>query len=79
MTGIYDAVQNDSLGQGIHQPVVQLIINDLSCLQVDDIVQVVNAGQHSNDVQCGKLDNIVQVVNVSQHSHDGQVQASPEK
>ena len=41
MAGIYDAVQNDSLGQGVHQPVVQLIIDNLSRLQVNNIVQVV--------------------------------------
>ena len=50
MTGIYDAVQNDSLRQGVHQPVVQLIINNLSCLQVDIKVQVVIGGQPSNDL-----------------------------
>lgn len=33
VAGINDAVQYNSLGQGVHQPVVQLIINNLSSLQ----------------------------------------------
>lgn len=33
VAGIYDAVQLAALGQGVHQPVVQLIINDHAGLQ----------------------------------------------
>lgn len=33
MTGVNDTVQDDSLWKGVHQPVVQLIIDNLSSLQ----------------------------------------------
>ena len=54
MTGIYDAVQNDALRQWIHQPIVQLVIDNLSRLQVDNIVLLLNAGQGSKDAQDAK-------------------------
>lgn len=33
VAGVYDAVKAAALGQGVHQPVVQLVINDLASLQ----------------------------------------------
>lgn len=60
MTGIDDAVQNDSLRQRVHQPVVQLVINNLSRLQVGNIILVLNTGQHSRNAQFTKPGSVTE-------------------
>lgn len=45
VTGVDDAVQYNSLGKRVHQPVVQVIINDLSSLQASHTADNVNWGR----------------------------------
>jgi len=40
VAGVYDAVQLAALGQGVHQPVVQLIINDHARLQTKAFIML---------------------------------------